>query len=37
MEDALDVNIAHNSSPKLLLINDSRFVSGIVIRVGAFW
>jgi hypothetical protein len=33
MANALDVNIVHNSNPKLLLINDSRSVSGIVIHM----
>lgn len=37
MADALDVNIAHNSNPKLLLINDSRSISGIVIHTDALW
>jgi hypothetical protein len=36
MEDALDVNIANNSSSKLLLINDNRSISGIVIHIDAF-
>jgi hypothetical protein len=32
MVDALDVNITHSSNPKLLLINGSRSISGIVIH-----
>jgi hypothetical protein len=36
MADALDVNIAYSSNPKLLLINDSRSISGIVIHIDAF-
>jgi hypothetical protein len=35
MADALDVNISHNSNPKLLLINDSRYISVIVISIDA--
>jgi hypothetical protein len=38
MANALDVNILHSSNPKLLLMNDRRFVSCIVIHMaGTLW